>query len=61
MTNTEIENIFKSANEISFMAGLRAVWNAGWYEGAGKTPSASAHDKSIHAGKPTATVTPKKK
>lgn len=60
MTNDQIHNIFKAASGISLTAGLRAIWNAGWYEGAGQTPTANSEDKSLKASKPVAVVAVKK-
>lgn len=62
MTNQEMLAIFNTGNVESFMAGLRAVWNAGWYQGNGTTPTASSPDKSgVGMSKPVAVTTKAKK
>lgn len=38
------------------MTALRAIWNAGWYEGAAVTPKATSPDKSCAASKPVAII-----
>lgn len=61
MNNADIDNIYKVGLADGHIAGLRAVWNAGWYEGKGITPAAGSHDQSIQPAKPVAVVTGKKK
>lgn len=61
MTNPELLAIYKVGLSESLVGGLRAVWNAGWYEGKGITPASGCTDASIIAAKPVAVVTPKKK
>lgn len=56
MTNAELEEIFKQNINISYITALRAVYNQGWYEGAGQTPTAASPDKSKAAAKPTAII-----
>lgn len=51
-----MEAIFKANIGMSEEQALRAVWNAGWYEGAGVTPSATSPDKSKAAAKPVAII-----
>jgi hypothetical protein len=34
-TDAAIEALYKANSGVSLTAALRAVWNAGWYEGAG--------------------------
>jgi hypothetical protein len=41
---------------MSHEQGFRAVWNAGWYEGAGVTPTETSPDKSKAAAKPVAII-----
>lgn len=60
MTNAQMLAIFKENEGKSFMAGLRAVWNAGWYEAKGITPNANSRDVSADAPKPAAVVKIKK-
>ncbi len=61
MTNTQIDDIYKEGLKDGRIAGLRAVWNAGWYEGKGITPASSSSDQSIQPAKPVAVVKAKKK
>lgn len=56
MNNDEITKIFKTNIDESFVAALRGVYNAGYYEGAGVTPSATGVDQSKVKAKPTAVV-----
>jgi len=56
MTFDQLEAIFKANNTMSREQALRAVWNAGWYEGAGITPTATSPDKSKGATKPVAII-----
>lgn len=60
MTNDEINDIYKAAVAVSRNAALRAVYNAGWYAGAGQTPTAGSEDKSAKVAKPSAVVQVKK-
>ena len=57
MTNAQIEAIFTDAlprgNRIS---ALRAVWNAGWYEGKGTVPTTTSVDQSLQIAKPVAVI-----
>lgn len=61
MTNADISDIYKAGAKDNHIAGLRAVWNAGWYEAKAITPTASSADQSIQPAKPVAVVTGKKK
>lgn len=61
MTNAQLEAIFKAGATDSFMAGLRSVWNAGWYEGKGLTPTATSADQSLAVSKPVAVVKAQKR
>lgn len=61
MTNDQIEAIWKTALNDGKLAALRAVWNAGYYQGASITPTAGGHDYSLQSAKPTAVVSGKKK
>jgi hypothetical protein len=56
MTNAELIGIFKTNLEESFMAAVRGVYNAGFYEGAGITPTATSPDVSRTKAKPAAVV-----
>lgn len=56
MTNAELIAIFKSNLDESMEAAIRGVYNAGWYEGAGVTPTATSPDVSKTKSKPTAIV-----
>lgn len=51
-----MEAIYKANLDLSQEHALRAVWNAGWYEGAGVTPSVTSPDKSKAAPKPAAII-----
>ncbi len=61
MNNSDIDNIYKVGAQDGHIAGLRAVWNAGWYEGKAITPTTGSHDQSIQPAKPVAVVSGKKK
>jgi hypothetical protein len=62
MTNVQIENIYRAGLATgNHASALRAVWNAGWYEKAGITPTASSADQSIQPSAPVAVVTGKKR
>lgn len=57
MTDQEMMDIYLVNQPTSHAAGLRGVWNAGHYQGAGLTPSATAQDKSgTGISKPTAVL-----
>lgn len=56
MTYAQMEAIFKANIGMSEEQALRAVWNAGWYEGAGITPTETSPDKSKAATKPVAII-----
>lgn len=58
MTNIELEDLFKQASLDSSVSALRAIWNAGYYSGSGKTPVAGGTDFSIAAVKPSVLVLP---
>lgn len=61
MTNSEIEDIYKQALANGRISALRAVWNAGWYQGASVTPTATSADRSLTIPKPVAVITNAKK
>jgi hypothetical protein len=46
MTDQELLDVYLANQPQSHAAGLRGVWNAGYYHGAGLTPSANAPDRS---------------
>lgn len=46
MTDQHLLDIYLANLPTSHATALRGVWNAGYYEGAGLTPSANAPDKS---------------
>ena len=56
MTNPQLEAIYQSAIGISHDAGLRAVYNAGYYAHAGITPDAGTLEQSAIQSAPTAYV-----
>lgn len=59
MTDEQVNEIYKAGANVSHASGLRAVFNAGWYLGAGQTPNANSADKSKLVTKPTVFVFPK--
>lgn len=61
MTNDQIEDIYKTGLRDGKTAALRAVWNAGYYQGASLTPTTAGADYSLQAAKPAAVVSGKKK
>ena len=56
MTNAELMTIFKANNDESLLAAIRGVYNAGYYEGAGITPTATSPDVSKTKPLPAAIV-----
>lgn len=56
MTNQDLEAIYTSAVGISHQAGLREVFNAGYYAHAGITPNANTPDAAATATPPTSYV-----
>lgn len=56
MTDTDIENIYKSAVNVSHFAGLRAVYDAGYDQGASINPVQIAGDASATQAAPVADV-----
>lgn len=57
MTDKEMLDIYLENLPTSHAAGLRGVWNAGYYHGASLTPSATAPDRSgTGVSKPTAVL-----
>lgn len=54
MTNDDITKIFKTNIDESFVAALRGVYNAGYYQGAGVTPTATSVDQSKVKATPVA-------
>ena len=61
MTNDQISEIYRLGAQNGHIAGLRSVWNAGWYEKAGTTLSSGLADQSTVVAKPTAVVKVTKK
>lgn len=53
MTNEEIERIYKENLGVGHLTALRMIYNHGWYEGAGQTPTARSDDKSKAVSAPT--------
>lgn len=56
MTNEDIQKIYKANVDQDHVAALRAVYCAGWYEGAGVVPKATSPDKSRTVAAPVAIV-----
>jgi hypothetical protein len=56
MTNDQLLYIFKQNLDQSEIAALRGVYNAGYCEGAGVTPSATLEDFSRSKAAPAAVV-----
>lgn len=54
MTNEQLEEVYKANMPIGHMTALRAVYNQGWYEGAGQTPTNI--DKSRDVAKPSVII-----
>lgn len=52
MTDTDIENIYKSAVPISHFAGLRAVYDAGYFDAANGNVDPGTGDPSLTASPP---------
>ena len=53
MTDNDLENIYKAAVGVSHYAGLRAVYDAGYYQGAGSNLATNAGDPSLSQVAPT--------
>lgn len=56
MTNDEIEAIYKSAVGVSFFAGLRAVFDAGYEQALGTTVTPDTLDRSLTVPRVTSFV-----
>lgn len=56
MTNDQLMKVFKTNIDESEIAALRGVYNAGYYEGAGITPTATSVDQSKVKAVPAAVV-----
>jgi hypothetical protein len=56
LTNQDLEAIYNAGIGISHQAGLREVFNAGYYSHAGITPGATTQDAVPTATAPTAVV-----
>lgn len=56
MTNSQLEKIYQSAIALSHGAGLRAVYNAGYYAHAGVVPDSGTQDIAGAQTLPTAYV-----
>lgn len=54
MTNSDINALYTGNLDISHLAALRAVYNAGYFAGAGITPTPQTPDQSRTAAVPTA-------
>lgn len=53
MTNDDINKLYQGNIDISHLAALRAVFNAGYFAGAGVTPTAGTPDQSRVSAPPT--------
>lgn len=60
MTDFQIEEIYRSNLGDSNISALRGVWLAGYLEGKGTVPTASAIDTSKSIAKPTLVPTVKR-
>lgn len=57
MTDQDIQNIYRTGETVSISAGLRAVFDAGYYEAIGQfAPNAAVIDASVAAPSPTTDV-----
>ena len=56
MTSDQLLDIYKFSIDISNIAALRAVYNAGWYAGAAITPTTTSLERSALEAKPTVIV-----
>jgi hypothetical protein len=56
MTNDDLLDLYKQNVSESHIAALKTVYNAGYYAGAGFTPSANATDFTRFQTKPSAVV-----
>lgn len=56
MTNTQLELIWKANIDLSRLSAMRAIYNAGWYEGAAVTPTTTSPDKSCAVAAPAAII-----
>jgi hypothetical protein len=52
MTDTDIENVYKSALPTSHYAGLRAVYDAGYFDGTNANVDPGSGDPSLTAPPP---------
>lgn len=53
MTDSDLDNIYKLALPVSHFAGLRAVYDAGYVQGAGENVATTGGDPSATAPAPT--------
>lgn len=56
MTNDQLLDIYKQNISESHIAALKSVFNAGYYAGAGLTPTANGTDFTRFQAKPVAVV-----
>lgn len=52
MTNAELQSLYTENLDISHLAALRAVFNAGYFQAAGITPTTQTPDQSRTSTKP---------
>lgn len=57
MTDTDIENIYKSQLGVSHYAGLRAVYDAGFFDGTNGNTDPGSGDPSLTATAPATVET----
>ena len=60
MTNDQLTFIYKQNIDTSFIAALKGLYNAGYHEGAGLTPTANGTDYAATKSLPTTIVKVKK-
>jgi hypothetical protein len=56
MTNAELESLYVENLDISHTAALRAVFDAGYYQGAGVTPTSHTPEQSRLSAKPAVRI-----
>lgn len=56
MTNDQLEAIYKENAGVSHLTALRMIYNHGWYDGKGQTPTANSADQSKAASAPAAII-----
>lgn len=55
MTNTDLENLYRDMSGLSHVGALRYIYDLGFYDGAGVTPTSIHSEPSVKQAVPAAT------